>query len=204
MELFIERRVLVRVISYTAAGMLTLGGVAWQQNAAAADYRGQLENTYERSLGELSSYLTNISTDLDKGQYIGTGGQLAQMSARIWRESGGAKSALSTLPVSDLHMDATYKFLSQVGDYAMALSKKVASGGALSEEEKENAQALRRYALSLTEYIDILQQRVRDGAIEVSAMRTSQGDGTEGTIPRSLSAGFEDIEQTMTGYPTLI
>ena len=35
-------------------------------------------------------------------------------------------------------------------------------------------------------------------------MRTSQGDGTEGTIPRSLSAGFEDIEQTMTGYPTLI
>lgn len=82
--------------------------------------------------------------------------------------------------------------------------KKVASGGTLSEEEKENAQALRRYALSLTEYIDILQQRVRDGAIEVSAMRTSQGDGTEGTIPRSLSAGFEDIEQTMTGYPTLI
>ena len=199
MELFIERRVLVRVISYTAAGMLTLGGVAWQQNAAAADYRGQLENTYERSLGELSSYLTNISTDLDKGQYIGTGGQLAQMSARIWRESGGAKSALSTLPVSDLHMDATYKFLSQVGDYAMALSKKVASGGTLSEEEKENAQALRRYALSLTEYIDILQQRVRDGAIEVLAMRTSQGDGTEGTMPRSLSAGFEDIEQTMTG-----
>lgn len=127
MNVALSKRALIRIISFLAAVLLVAAGIAVQQHAAARDYRLQLENTYARALGELSSYLANISADLEKGQYVGTPTQLSQMSARIWRESGGAKSALSSLPVSDLHMDNTYKFLSQVGDYAMALSQK--SGG---------------------------------------------------------------------------
>ena len=121
MQISISRRAFVRTVSYTAALVLVLGGLSAQHFTEAADYRRQLENSYARSLGELSSYLANLSTDLDKGQYIGTGVHLSQLSARIWKESGGAKSALSALPVSELHMDGTYKFLSQVGDYAMAI-----------------------------------------------------------------------------------
>lgn len=132
MNVALSKRALIRIISFLAAVLLVAAGIAVQQHAAARDYRLQLENTYARALGELSSYLANISADLEKGQYVGTPTQLSQMSARIWRESGGAKSALSSLPVSDLHMDNTYKFLSQVGDYAMALSKKVAAGAQLS------------------------------------------------------------------------
>lgn len=136
MNVALSKRALIRIISFLAAVLLVAAGIAVQQHAAARDYRLQLENTYARALGELSSYLANISADLEKGQYVGTPTQLSQMSARIWRESGGAKSALSSLPVSDLHMDNTYKFLSQVGDYAMALSKKVAAGAQLSEEDR--------------------------------------------------------------------
>ena len=206
MQISISRRAFVRAVSYTAALVLVLGGLSAQHFTEAADYRRQLENSYARSLGELSSYLANLSTDLDKGQYIGTGVQLSQLSARIWKESGGAKSALSALPVSELHMDGTYKFLSQVGDYAMALSKKVAAGGVLTQDEKKNAQALQKYAAGLRDYVDEMQQKIRDGQIDVAALRTAHpsGEEAEGTRAQGVAAGFEEIEQTMTGYPTLI
>lgn len=208
MHLSIPRRVLVRAVSYTLALLLVCGGFTWRAVQETTDYRIQLETTYTRALGELSSYLTNLSDDLEKGQYVGTPAQLALVSARIWRESGSAKSALSTLPAGELRMDETYKFLSQVGDYAMMLSRKVAAGAALSEEEQQNAAALRKYAENLRKYIDRMQQRIHDGSLDITALRTAQnpheGDLAAGTQVGGLSAGLKDIEQTMTGYPTLI
>ena len=184
MQISISRRAFVRTVSYTAALVLVLGGLSAQHFTEAADYRRQLENSYARSLGELSSYLANLSTDLDKGQYIGTGVQLSQLSARIWKESGGAKSALS----------------------ALALSKTVAAGGVLTQDEKKNAQALQKYAAGLRDYVDEMQQKIRDGQIDVAALRTAHpsGEEAEGTRAQGVAAGFEEIEQTMTGYPTLI
>lgn len=198
MNIKLSRRNLVRTISYGAAALLLCTGLAVQQKFMADDYRRQLENAYTRSLGELSSYLTNISVDLDKGQYIGTPNQLSVLSARIWKESGGAKSALSALPINDLNMENTYKFLSQVGDYAMNLSKKVASGGVLTEDETKNAELLRQYASKLRIYIDDVQQQIIDNRIKVSALRTGSNEQSW------TSDGFQDLEQTMTGYPTLI
>lgn len=206
MNLSISRRTLVRIAGFSGALALLLGGIAWKQHLTARDYREQLEHTYTRALGELSSYLTNISTDLDKGQYIGTPGQLSLLSARIWRESGGAKSALSTLPVSDLQLDNTYRFLSQVGDYAMSLSKKVAAGGSLTGGEQQNAKALQQYATRLREYVDDVQWKIQNDLLHVAAQSSAHGQvsGTKATQQSGLASGFEDIEQTMTGYPTLI
>lgn len=208
MHFSLSKRGFIRIVSYTVALVLALGLGVWHRHMAALDYKNQLEYTYARSLGELSSYLTNISTDLDKGQYVGTPGQLAQLSARIWKGSGSAKSALSSLPVGDLHMDNTYKFLSQVGDYAMMLSKKVAAGGTLTKEETENAEKLAEYASKLRDYIDNVHNQVRDGQINITAMRTTtanDGEDTEGTKSTAgIASGFKDMEETMTGYPTLI
>lgn len=203
MKYNLSKRGAVRLGSFGLALVLVAGGVAWQQHLVAKDYKMQLETVYTRSLGELSTYLTNLSTDLDKGQYVGTPKQLSLLSAKIWRESGGAKSALSSLPVQDLRMDTTYKFLSQVGDYAITLSKKVASGQTLTAREEANAKALRQHASKLKEYVDQLGQQIRDGQIQVMALRVT-GDETGGTQAGGLAEGFEDIEQTMTGYPTLI
>lgn len=199
MNMKMSKRAWVRTISYSLAALLLCGGLAVQQKLMADDYRRQLENTYTRSLGELSSYLTNISVDLDKGQYIGTPNQLALLSARIWRESGGAKSALSSLPINDLNMENTYKFLSQVGDYAMNLSKKVAAGGVLTDEETKNAELLRQYGTKLSTYVDDVQQQIIDNRIRISALSTGDTNTQSWT-----DSGFKNLEQTMTGYPTLI
>ena len=203
MGIHLSKRSFVRILSYTAAAIAVCGGISYTQYKRANDFQMQLENRYLCSLGELSAYLTNIADDLDKGQYVGTSGQLSLMAARVWRESAGAKSALSSLPVSDLQMDNTYRFLSQVGDYAMTISKKVANGGELSFGEEQDAETLRLYAGRLREYVDGIQQQIQDGQLDILALPTThQGGDTKGS--KSNGFGFEDVEQTMTGYPTLI
>lgn len=203
MNNILPKRHRIRIVSFTAALVVCLAGTAIYYYNQANNFRHELEMSYMRSLGELSGYLTNISTDLDKGQYAGTPATLTELSARIWRESGSAKSALSALPVSDLHMDNTYKFLSQVGDYAMALSKKVSTGQTLTEQEEKDAQALREYAVKLREYVDEVNRDIRDNNIMVMNLHHRASDGEEPKTG-SLSDGFQNLEQEMTGYPSLI
>lgn len=193
----ISTRVIVRLVSFGSALVLVCAGVMLQSHAQAKQYQIQLEVMHTRALGELSSYLTNIATDLQKGRYVGTSTRLGEMSARIWRESAGAKSALENLPVGRLQLEGTYKFLSQAGDYAMALAHKLNSGGELTEEERKNAQKMGEYAANLRDYVDAVNRQVEIGQLSLAQMQQ-----TEPT--RDAAAGFSDVEQVMSGYPTLI
>ena len=112
------------VVGTLAAALVATAALGfWQANK----YRRQLEMTYMRSLNELSSYVTNISSTLNKGIYVGSPAQMTSISAKLWRDAGSAKASLSSLPLEELDLTETYRFLSQVGDYAMTLSRKVAN-----------------------------------------------------------------------------
>lgn len=66
MKITLSRRTAVRAISYLAAAFGVAAGIASAARCGARLPR-QLENTYTRALGDLSSYLVNISNDLEKG-----------------------------------------------------------------------------------------------------------------------------------------
>lgn len=198
MKIYLKRRVFVRTIVFFTCVPLLIIGFMIQTVQETAYYRRTLENSYARSLGELSSYLTNIASDMEKAKYIASPERQSQMAARVWRESGGAKAALSQLPVGELHLDGTYKFLSQAGDYAMALSRKAAMGGEISADERKAAAQLSDYAGKLRDYVDGLQ---RTGGIDLRVSVEEEGNAI---AVQGLQGGFEDIEQTMQGYPTLI
>ena len=197
MKLSLSGRSTVRLVSFAAAGVLVCGGIALQSRSQAEHYRLQLETTHLRALTELSCYLTNISADLEKGRYAGTPARLSQMSARVWRESAGAKSSLASLPVGRLQLEGTYKFLSQAGDYAMALARKTGTGETLTPEELENARKLGDYASRLRDYVEAVGHQVQIGQLSLTGLREQEG-------ALDVSAGFSDVEQVMTGYPTLI
>ena len=201
MKIVLTRRAAVRVISFSLAAVLVALGVAFWQRQRAAAYQRQLEQGYLRSLGELSSYLVNISDDLEKGRYLGTPARIAQLSARVWRESGGAKAALSSLPMGELQLDTVYRFLSQVGDYTMSLSKKLTAGEALSAQEVENMDALRHYAAQLKGDVDEILLAVQTGELRLSELPAPQ---EEDGASAALFDQWESAEQSMSGYPTLI
>lgn len=199
----------IRIASFALAFVLVLGGVAGMGYYEAYKYRTQLEYTYMRSLEELSSYVTSISNTLTKGMYAGTSPQMAQLSAKLWRDTSSAKAAMTSLPLAELELSNTYKFLSQVGDYAMAISRKMNSNQQLTDEEKTNIEALCNFGKSLNTHINNVEQKVQNGEINLNyvAMKatSAMGNGADNKEGSDASGDtFKEMENSFDGYPKLI
>ena len=67
------------------------------------------------------------------------------------RETSMAKAALGVLPLEGGDLANVNKFISQVGDFSMALSNKISAGGSISEEEYASMANLEQYAKKLKE-----------------------------------------------------
>ncbi len=158
-----SRRRMIRLWSFAMAAIMTLGASSALYYTRAAYYREQLEYTYMQSLQELSSYTTSIVNTLNKGVYAGTPLQISLLSAKLWRDSGAAKVALTSLPDTEVDLDNANRFLSQVGDYAMALSQKVSSGETLSEKEYASLETLLDYAYQLNATISNVTDEINTG-----------------------------------------
>ena len=120
----ITKRCFVRIISFSIALILTLGLLALEQRGKAANGELILQNAYMRAVEDLSLSLDNIKTTLNKGLYTNSPSMMNQLSGKLWSEAANAKAALAQIPVKELNLEQTYKFLSQVGNYSQSLSKK--------------------------------------------------------------------------------
>ena len=63
----ISKRCFVRIISFSAALILTLGALAAQNGAKAGNNQLIMKNSYMRAVEDLSLSLDNIKTTLNKG-----------------------------------------------------------------------------------------------------------------------------------------
>lgn len=205
MQINIKRRNFVRAVTFSIALVLVLSGIALVGTNSAENYRVVLENGYQRSLLDLTENMSNISAALDKGVYASSATQMTALSTELWREAGAAKTALSSLPLDDPHLDNTYRFLSQVGDYAMAISRKVSSGGTISEEESKNLLALAQYAQDLTGRLNEIERDIAHGMIYFgeTASKIRDEDLSEDEDIQ-VTDGFAGMEEAFTDYPTLI
>ena len=101
-------------------------------------------------------------------------------------------------------MDNTYRFLSQVGEYAMALNRKVAEGGTISDSERETLEKLLALSRSLCGQLATVSMHLDNGTLELEQARAALSEGGEGVQALSLSKSFADTEQALADYPTLI
>ncbi len=206
-----ENRGVSRFLVALLAGMVAVlgvwGGYTYWKNV---QYRRGMELGYRMAVQEAATNLSNISTDLVKGLYAGTPAQLSQISAKLWKEASSAKSAISTLPVAELHLDKTHQFLSQVGDYALYLSRKTANGETLTMEERDNFLRLREYAERLSEAVDELDDQLESGEITFADIEkmVAQGmdtDDIDDKLPAIVTnTSLDAMEGGFSAYPTLI
>ncbi len=201
-----ERRSRVRIASFSTAVFAIMSGFIIKGYTMATDYRTKLEYTYQRALVDLSDDVTEISTTLNKSLYAGTPAQLTQLTSKLLRDCDAAKSSLSQLPVSDFHLDGTNKFVSQAGEYASSLTRKLSISQDITDEEKANLQKLCDYSRTLAESINAMRNDIEKSGMnigEVFAAVKAEGDAVEGDVP-TITDGFQDMEDGMQGYPTLI
>ena len=157
--LSVKRRTIL-LFSYIIALLLVLLIFAISNHQKSEQYRLQVEIGYQRALNELSEYVSEIDTTLSKGIYANTPTMLGQVTSSLIRSTSGAKNALCLLPISDLELDNTYKFFSQLGDYALYLNKKVASGQQLTQEEYNSLSGFIALLSGISQEVDFALENI--------------------------------------------
>lgn len=200
----ITKRGFVRVISFSAgivAALTISAGLSYGREQQA---RRSLEYTYLRAIEELSLNLDNIKNDLEKGMYTNSVSMLSDLSGKLCSDAATAKTALSQLPVEELNLERTYRFLSQVGNYSKSLAEKCANGERLTDEERSNIAALYEYAGRLSGSMWEVEEQVRSGEITFSRARSASAAGADGGGAVSVTDGFQNLENSDNSYPSLI
>lgn len=162
----------------------------------------QLNASSQRALTELEEYVSSINTSLTKGMYANSSALLGDIASDLIRDSAGAKTALSALPISDSQIDNTSKFLSQVGAFVSALNKELSSNKKLSEKEIKQINTLIDYSEKLADELSSMNEGVQSGNMSFSdSVSTLEKSDKE---IKSLSTALSDIRQTAGDYPSLI
>ncbi|MHC1695762.1 MAG: PepSY1/2 domain-containing protein [Eubacteriales bacterium] len=195
-------RIFIRIISYSLAIALLGTGFIINSIQVKEKYRRITEMTYARAFNELTSYMLSINTALEKTLYVSSAEQLVSISNELFKQTGGAKSCVGQLPITDESMDNMQKFLSQSGDYVYSLTRKVMAEGEVTDEERATLQKFSEYSSRLAQSLVIMQ----DGVIKASTpgavsaiLRSDLGDSGIHEL-----SDFGSVEQIFTEYPHLI
>ena len=192
-----------RIILYVSSIIIVLGIVSITQTVKANRYKQEALVTKQMALIALDENLNNISTNLQKTIYVSTPTMLSKLSAELWREASGAKSNLSLLPTGEKAVSNTYKFLSQIGEFVMALERKTASGQTLTEKEREQLLNLYNFCNALSEEINGICHEIQNGTYSFEEIKSTLSHSNN-LDTRTFSEGIDDSEQTLTDVPTLI
>ncbi|MFI3225863.1 MAG: germination protein YpeB [Clostridia bacterium] len=137
----------------------------------------------DRAFSEFVSSVSKIDTALAKSVYATTPSYSVSMLAEAYSQSEMAKANLSQLPNSENNMSQTYEFISTVGDYSLAMMKKVADGSSLSDEEQAN--------------IAMLAEKTEQLAIELSIIKTQYNNGETSDYDMNITTFDNQNVQTV-------
>ena len=193
-----KRRNLYWLFSVTVT-VLAVFGIYEFYSAKA--YRQGLEDSYNRAFFELTDYVDDIDTLLAKSMLATSASEMASLSQELSVQATAAKSCLAQIPITEVSLDKTEKFLAQVGDYTYTLSQNIINKKAISEDEYESLSALGSYAASLNNALADISQKVYRGELRFG--RNSK-TGAGGVVYADSGDPFSSIEKQIGEFPALI
>ena len=164
-------------------------------------YLSMIKGQYSRAFEQLNSSLNNISIAMQKTEYVSSAKKLGSLSVEIFSEAEQAKTALSELPTGEVNISTIYRFLSQVGNYSMAVSKNITSENKITAQQKSQLELLSNIAQTITQVINdtnIEYNTPEQWALEIeNKLNDMVGD-------QGLATSLTQLEEDLSDYPTLI
>lgn len=199
-----KKSIHVWIYTVLIAGIIAalLWALALNKNAKALEI--DLENQYNRAFHEMVGYIDSVDTLLSKAQISNSPAELATISSDIFRQAAEAKSCLGQLPTSEINLENTAKFLSQVGDYTYVLSQAMINGTQISQEEYENLAALNECASRLKSTLTEIQNEIYSGKLRFADMSAQTKINSASAAGGDILADLENIEKAFDEYPSLI
>lgn len=199
MEKLYKNRLRVIVTVLSAVGIFFVAATVFQTFKVRA-LSQQTENHYMAAFSDLCDYMDDIDV-LTKKILLAKGEkQISSLATQIYMETAAAKTNLSQLPLSDVNLDNTSKFLVQTGDYMMFLSSKAQGGEEISQKEFENILALSKYAEKMSKNLEGLRDKIYSGEISFSETKNVMSETDEKSVPTEISG----LENEFVEYPSLI
>lgn len=130
------------------AVLVLAGWASWERSHRLA-YVSTIEANSQQEFYNLLSRTEETEVALAKGLVANSTGQQIFYLTDVWNKSSDAQNSLSQLPVPDLNLSATRKFLAQLGDYSLSLARKVTEGSPLTDSDRAN---LSRFQAELGEF----------------------------------------------------
>lgn len=200
MKTVISRRTIARIVSFSLAIIAVLGAadIIYMRRMARAE--GMIEYGYRQAVEDLAQSADKISATLTKGLYAKSPAMMAKLSTKLISETGAAREALSRLPVAEVNLERTEKFLSQIGNYAYSLSAAAAGGSEPSYEDYTKMTSLSKSAEEISHELWGMKSRLLTGDEAVSQLFKSM-DGGAGSF---ISESFSKLEEGLGTSPKLI
>ena len=196
-----SKRNYIRIISFIVFGIGVLSIYSSLTSMHMDNYKKSLESTYQQSLIELNECLDSIETDLTKCLYSNSKGEIYDLSRDIFSQCSTAKNAISRLPVDQMNLQGTYKFLSQAGDYAIYIGDKLEVDDKINNADQDSIFSLLSYAKDFsTSTNDMISVVENGGRITDNQVISTLDYNTN----NALSNSFSTNEESFDNYPTLL
>lgn len=196
-----KKKTAVKIIAFCSAVTLVFGGLYIRERGRVNTLSRQIKNDYALALSELDSRLNSISLILQKTVYVTAAPQMSNFAAELYSEAQLAKSALSTLSSGEGSLDTVNRFLSQVGNYALSVSKSVITGNDMTDSQRKNLNLLSDTAKTVSHAVTDIHI-TSDNALYWAKELDSR---LESTVSESaLADSLTELEENITDYPTLL
>ena len=198
-----NKTVYIRTISFLSFLCLVLLVSTIVFAVRAGKYKATALTSSRQAVSELCENLDAITVNLQKSLFCNTEPMLSSIGTELYKSAAAAKVGLGQITTETLESDGIYKFLSQVGDYTLALDKKLSNGETLSNSDREALSALYKYSKVLSAGMDELLSGTYDETVsfekQVSTLTLGQKERAA-----YFSDSLNDTEQSLADYPTLI
>lgn len=197
----VKKQTFIKIISFLTAAILIVGGFAIKEKNKSDYYLNMIETEYSRAFEQLNSSLNSISMAMQKTVYVSSAKKMSSLSAEIFSEAELAKSALSQLPMGNSNLSTIYRFLSQVGNYALSVSKNITSENTITDKQREELKFLSETAHTVTKVISDSTIEYNNPEQWSQAVENRLNDVVS---EQSLAASLTQLEENLSDYPTLI
>lgn len=199
-----KKRNKIRIFSFAAVALFVLGGYLIQAQVLLVQSKTELEYTYRRALNDLTDYVSDMEHTLRKSAYASTATLRGDISAQLVEQSGGAKASMAVLPFSNEKSERISRFVSQIGDYAMSLSRKTLQGGKIEDSDIENLENMEHYAVKLYEALYEVQAHLSDSQAEIGKTRKLLNNVDEINDLPSFDDSLDEIAKQFSEFPSLL
>ncbi len=199
-----KTRVRVRIASYISAAVLIILGAGITGYNLANSYKTTIQYTYQRSLSQLSDYISSIKTTINKGIYANTPPQQYGLASKLMVDAEGAKNALSQLPISLQQEEGLQKYLAQVADFASYTIGTLSRNGKLSTDNVQALEQLAQYADKIAPLIEDLSAIYSDGNIGLENTLSTNLTTLEEESKTPFDNSYLTVSESFADYPSLI